>query len=70
MKDGGSAFPVPENVKDYRDQGMKLRDWFAGQALAGLYANTGFRYTPDGYAFEAYKVANAMIAEREKEQDD
>lgn len=44
MKDGGPAFPrtkvetVPmfgQVVKGMSEDGMSLRDWFAGQALAG-----------------------------------
>ena len=38
---GGPAFPraacgIPEHAADYGEDGMTLRDWFAGQALAGL----------------------------------
>lgn len=39
--DGGPAFPVPSYVNvdgetfESKPQGMTLRDWFAGQALAG-----------------------------------
>ena len=50
--DGGPAFPVTVhkdchgNVAVAIDQGMSLRDWFAGQALAGFMAQ------PDGeYSF-------------------
>jgi hypothetical protein len=34
---GGPAFPLP----DAGERGMTLRDWFAGQALAGLLAGVG-----------------------------
>lgn len=30
-KDGGPAFPTPAGFDNF--QGMKLRDWFAGQAV-------------------------------------
>ena len=44
MNDGGAAFPL--NVRKYNAEtgryinsdGMTLRDWFAGQALAGMMA--------------------------------
>jgi hypothetical protein len=64
MKDGGSAFPAVAD--DFYEKGMTLRDYFAGQALAGLYAGEGLRHTPDWYTTEAYKAADAMLAEREK----
>lgn len=82
--DGGSAFPCEgEGHGDprYHTPGMTLRDWFAGQALAGLLANSGgpiqsngmsgWSYTncgPDSVAREAYDAADAMIAERSKAQ--
>ena len=36
MNDGGSAFPVHDDAADM--PGMSLRDWFAGQALTGYFA--------------------------------
>jgi hypothetical protein len=70
-KDGGPAFPragfsgpmgygKPEN-------GMTLRDWIAGQVIAGRMLN-GFASSADAevHARVAYKIADAMIAEREK----
>jgi hypothetical protein len=45
------------------DQGMNLRDWFAGQALMGLVN----QYHPDKDAKSelAYEYADAMLAARE-----
>ena len=38
--DGGPAFPAGTYCNNFGDEvpmrGMSLRDWFAGQALAGL----------------------------------
>ena len=56
---GGAAFP------DFLKDGMSLRDYFAAKALQGLLAST----VEGGYevfAEAAYKVADAMIKERNK----
>jgi hypothetical protein len=49
--------------------GMSLRDYFAGQAIAGFCANNGFllgsaQNKPSEVAINAYKVADAMLKER------
>ena len=49
------------------DSGMSLRDYFAGQALAGLMADPNAEGTPEAFARIAYQIADAMIAERNKE---
>lgn len=65
-KDGGPAFPTPsaERVSG-AIPGMALRDWFAGQALAGLLA-PGFASAASAFAEDAYKLADAMLAARAK----
>lgn len=79
-KDGGPAFPVTGS--QVFDLGMTLRDYFAGQALAGIAgpittANPtslesaakliGYSGPMEGFvAVEAYRMADAMIAERSK----
>lgn len=35
-KDGGPAFPTGLTAGHYSQEGMTLRDWFAGQALASI----------------------------------
>lgn len=72
--DGGPALPHEEKWVDQNrfeqsrtQPGMSLRDWFAGQYLAGLasdpsYDNTSFAAIAD----EAYLAADAMVAKREK----
>lgn len=42
---------------------MSLRDWFAGQMLAGICANPDCG-NPDITAEYCYRVADAMLAER------
>ena len=59
---GGPAFPAQWDDKD--NEGMTLRDWFAGQALANRY--TQDENNEQKVAQWAYLVADAMIAEREK----
>jgi hypothetical protein len=80
INDGGSAFPVPGSDSRFTNTiGMSLRDWFAGQALAGL-SNGGewiYGYDDDGpYVLDentstsigdfAYRMADAMIAARDE----
>lgn len=84
--DGGPAFPEPERIAGdgrpltedhgYRQPGMSLRDYFAGQALTGLMlaplSDTLERVLPidewvmEDFAVEAYRLADAMLAERAK----
>lgn len=77
--DGGLAFPFSNNGNQ---QGMTLRDYFAGQALNGLCANSELMSgligammkngEPKEAIYEhvaqtAFANADAMIAERDKE---
>ena len=69
-KDGGPAFPCADFKMDVLQTGMTLRDWFAGQALAGLRALSdddagGMDYS--NFAATAYKQADAMLAARNAE---
>jgi hypothetical protein len=60
-QDGGPAFPVPTlNADLQRQDGMSLRDWFAGQALVGLSTH----FDPAVAADRAYSLADAMLAAR------
>ena len=53
--DGGQAFPRP------MVPGMSLRDYFAGQALAGL---VGTELSYERLAEVCYTQADAMLAQR------
>jgi hypothetical protein len=70
IKDGGPAFPTHSTMQPLETQGMTLRDYFAGQALAGILANSWvaerFGAPPSSRAHDAYEFADAMLAEQEK----
>lgn len=84
INDGGAAFPMAGNTSNWDAEkgqyvpqsGMTLRDWFAGQALAGLCANPSI-HQPNGMsgwslvnchtddlAGYALHLADAMLASR------
>jgi hypothetical protein len=65
---GGSAFPysalAPGGPTIYADShGMTLRDYLAGQALAVIPGDVA---DPVDLAKDAYRIADAMLAERQK----
>lgn len=79
--DGGPAFPRPYMADNPGRGGMSLRDWFAGQALVGILAHQVTRcdkysgradftasISYDVASEMAYSYADAMLAERNKEQ--
>lgn len=78
IEDGGPAFPgdMPTVQLDGNKlpfaPGMSLRDWFAGQALAGVFRHDGWLNTFDGdqeeLASRAYAVADAMLKARASSQ--
>ena len=74
--DGGPAFPqhvlnpTPETYAIASNNGMSLRDYFAGQALAGFALaaciDTHKVIEPGSGAKTAYEFADAWLAERSK----
>ena len=79
MKDGGAAFPRglthigPDGHSELEwepaQEGMSLRDWFAGQVLPSIAAEKefGVKWDPQGVAHDAYSFADAMLAARERQ---
>lgn len=74
-KDGGPAFPMKVALMDAEEPvdvfsfapGITLRDYFASAALTGLASNyDNFRYL----ASDSYKIADAMLYEREANHED
>ncbi len=72
--DGGPAFPRPYGTDEHTQpcnvsldqQGMSLRDYFAGESLAGIRNSRGGGGSSEARAKFAYLDADAMLAERAK----
>jgi len=64
-KTGGAAFPG--FVEGLEWEGMTLRDYFAAKAMQGLVLDEGWSEWKK-IAGVAYNIADAMIAERAKEE--
>lgn len=72
---GGPAFPRPASiVPGYTDipwaqDGMALRQWYAGMALAGMCANSEIsQWNWEDYAEHSFGIADAMLKEQERER--
>ena len=73
VKDGGPAFPYSRSWENDRKgyteydsaDGMSLRDYFAGQALAGWAAHPSCAGIPEDAGIWAYRCADAMLKARE-----
>ena len=68
VKNGGEAFPLQIHVSPGSEiqNGMFLRDWFAGMAVQGILANSEFTCGKDDVAMYAYQYADAMLEARDK----
>ena len=73
INDGGPAFPRTKSTGNLSNStteivsvgGMSLRDWFAGQALAGLLTQLAEdEFGPSHFAKASYEMADAMLAAR------
>jgi hypothetical protein len=71
-RDGGPAFPRTIRIPDGDEwetvsvDGMTLRDWFAGMALPAAIREAGRERSIGDVVDFAYRIANAMIEEREQ----
>lgn len=70
IADGGPAFPVPQALDPMTHLGMTLRDYYAGQALAGITASCPWNHRPGAsealdIAGDCYMIADAMLEARE-----
>jgi hypothetical protein len=61
INDGGPAFPAPAYAANITDKGMTLRDYFAGQALAGILSSDNKPECDDRKAEWAYSLADSML---------
>ena len=70
---GGPAFPI--SIPGFGDngcEGMSLRDWFAGMAIATMIGKSENHYggwDPATVAAGCYIVADAMLEAREPSRD-
>ena len=65
-QDEARVIAVVQNLLAATHPGMSLRDYFAGQALAGLCAGSQCAPEPSGICRLAVEIADAMIAARER----
>lgn len=77
IEQGGSVFPFSGTAQNMHGvsypvygKGMTLRDHYAGQALSALLTRGGLSTrAEEGLAATAYRIADALLAERAKRQD-
>jgi hypothetical protein len=70
-EDGGNAFPESvsadnEGGLNHGDPGMSLRDYFAGRCVGVFALRMRDGLSREEAAEQAYKLADAMLAERSK----
>ena len=75
-REGGPAFPCEAVEEEFEGKvqqvvytGMTLRDYFAGQFILGLMEasfSSDEKFSPQIFCERAYKMADLMLAERDK----
>lgn len=73
IKDGGPAFPVMDEAPEHgQHYGISARDYFAAKAMQGFLSGHISHYGHENHweykalASEAYDMADAMLAARDK----
>jgi len=68
---GGPAFPGTKDKWGDPLPGLTIRDYFAAKAMQGMISRTSWGIEDDAgdIAGEAYGYADAMLAEREKDNE-
>lgn len=71
INDGGTAFPIVETSSSGScSPGMTLRDYLAAAAMQGmLAASWGNPMDCQRLAHDSYRVADAMLAARERKEE-
>lgn len=75
IDNGGPAFPVQESMVSNSatdvpaSSGMSMLDYFAGQALTGLFANSELSIDCKTAARESYHAAEEMLAEKQRRDE-
>jgi len=74
IEDGCPTFPRPHSIASTFEipaqEGMSLLDWFAGMALIGILANSSQIVEEKLASSWAYEYAEAMLKEREKQNQE
>lgn len=70
IETGDAAFPV-STIDNHTNEGMSLRDYFAAKAMHGIVSgfysmDKAHGWSNQEIATEAFSLADAMIAERNK----
>ena len=65
LPDNPPAFPV-STIDNFTNEGMTLRDWFAGMVMASAVALPMGKADCEFRALVAYQQADALLAERSK----
>ena len=68
-----AAFPYADNIPPQPSRiemqgGLTKRDYFAARAMAALCGGVHDRWSPEQVATKAYQMADAMIAESDKDE--